>query len=110
MARRFIHRVLPLVLAAASAPGCSRQTTASLWSVRSGPIIGNELIVGRVLAEGAVWIATGTDGLVRVDVERGTFTQSHIRTLMPGEHVWGLASTAPGELWTLIGRNVLGQI
>src|SRR3954466_11096698 len=99
MVRRSSQRVLLLAIAAVFACGRSHHEGAAMWTVRSAPIVRNELIVGRVIEGAAVWIATGTDTLMRIDVEARTFSESRVHPLMPGEHVWGLASTAPGVFW-----------
>jgi hypothetical protein len=101
-----------LVLAGliAALSGCAGTTSGTRsWDVRFGPVIANELIVGRVVSERTVWIATGADALVRVDLDRGRYTRSSLHPLGDGEHVWGLASTGRDEMWTLIGRGTLAR-
>jgi len=91
--------------------GCSRPANATAaWNVRFGPVLDGDLIVGRTMSERTVWIATAGDALVRIDLNGATYARNQMRPLAPGEHVWGLASSGPREMWTLVGRNVLAQV
>lgn len=90
--------------------GCSGSTGGSpLWDVRFGPVIGNELIVGRVVSGRTAWIATDADALVRVDLDSRRHTRRPLHPLADGEHIWGLASSGPDEMWTLLGRGALAR-
>jgi hypothetical protein len=98
------------MVAAATASGChARPSAKSTWDVRFGPVLGNELIVGRVSAESRAWVLTGGNALVLLDLEKRTHVRSTLSPLEGDEHVWGLASTGDGTFWTLAGRTVLAQ-
>ena len=101
-----------IVLAAALAGfGCARHGSPALsWEVKFGPVLGNELIVGHVIAGRTAWLATGSDALVQIDVDAARYTRTALHPLHANEHVWGLARTNAGEMWTLIGRTTLGQV
>ena len=91
--------------------GCRHQLVEpASWLPRFGPVVGDELIVGNVIAGSTVWLATGSDALIRVDTIGRRFTRAQIRPLVPGEHVWGLASNGSGSFWTLVGRSVLAEL
>jgi len=99
-----------MVLAAALA-GCARHGSPALsWEVKFGPVLGNELIVGHAIAGRTAWLAMGGDALIQVDLDSARFTRAALHPLNEGEHVWGLARTNAGEMWTLIGRTTLAQI
>jgi hypothetical protein len=99
-----------IVLAAALA-GCARHGSPALsWEVKFGPVLGNELIVGHAIAGRTAWLAMGGDALIQVDLDSARFTRAAIHPLHQDEHVWGLARTNAGEMWTLIGRTTLAQI
>lgn len=109
MARRWLSRAA--LLAALAGSGCGHRVSAPLdWRVRFGPVLGSEVIVGRVIAGETAWIATGADSLVRVDLGSARFTRVAVRPLDPGEHIWGLARTRDNELWTLVGRTALAEL
>jgi hypothetical protein len=89
---------------------CARQARGQqAWQVRFGPVISNEVIVGRVIDGSTVWIMTGSNAIVRVDLQNGSSVRSEVEELTGDEHVWGLAK-AEGELWTLLGRTLLARI
>jgi hypothetical protein len=99
-----------IVLAAALA-GCARHGSPALsWEVKFGPVLGNELIVGHAIAGRTAWLSMGGDALIQVDLDSARFTRAALHPLNEDEHVWGLARTNAGELWTLIGRTTLAQI
>lgn len=100
-----------IALAAALAgAGCARHDSPTVsWDVKFGPILGNELIVGHVVDGPTAWLATGGDTLVRVDLASARHTRTPVHPLREGEHMWGLATTREGEMWTLIGRATLAQ-
>jgi len=80
------------------------------WEVKFGPVLGNELIVGHAIAGRTAWLAMGGDALIQVDLDSARFTRAALHPLHEDEHVWGLARTTAGEMWTLIGRTTLAQI
>lgn len=109
MAAPFLHSLVLVVLMAVLS-GCAGSKGRTLsWDVRFGPVIANELIVGRVVSGRTAWIATGGDALVRIDLDRGGYTRSSLHPLGDGEHIWGLASTGQDEMWTLLGRGTLAR-
>ncbi len=105
-----VHAIRSIVLAAALA-GCARHGSPALsWEVKFGPVLGNELIVGHAIAGRTAWLAMGGDALIQVDLDSARFTRAALHPLHEDEHVWGLARTNAGEMWTLIGRTTLAQI
>jgi hypothetical protein len=105
-----MHSIRSIVLAAAVA-GCARHGTPALtWEVKFGPVLGNELIVGHAIAGRTAWLATGGDALIQIDFDAARFTRAALHPLHENEHVWGLARTTAGEMWTLIGRTTLAQV
>ena len=107
-----IDSIRSIVLAAALAGcGCARHGSPALsWEVKFGPVLGNEVVVGHVIAGRTAWLATGDDALVQIDFDAARYTRAALHPLHANEHVWGLARTNTGEMWTLIGRTTLGQI
>jgi hypothetical protein len=104
-------RLLATGVLVASLPGCVRPTgAATSWSVRFGPVIGSEEIVGRVVAGSSAWIATGGGALVHIDLQRGQSRRYDVHPLADGEHIRGLASTDRAGMWTLIGHRALARI
>jgi hypothetical protein len=104
------HSIRSIVLAAALA-GCARQgSPALLWEIKFGPVLGNELIVGHAIAGRTAWLTTGGDALVQIDFDAARYTRAALHPLHENEHVWGLARTNAGEMWTLIGRTTLAQV
>lgn len=90
--------------------GCSKPPrSTNAWSLKFGPVVSNELVVGRVIAGPLARIMTGADALVTVDLDRGTFSRSVVHPLAVDEHPWGLAAEGD-RLWTLLSRTVLAQI
>lgn len=76
-----------------------------------GPVMGSEVIAGRADAEDGqrIWVLAGDRSLVRIDLDRASFSRSAIR--VPATDVcWGLARLDDGSLWTLKGRQVVAQI
>jgi hypothetical protein len=55
---------------------------------------------------------TSMDALVKIDLQQGRHTRLPLHPLLPGEHVWGLASTGASEegFWTLTGRKELAHV
>jgi len=101
-----------MALAAALAGStCTRHESRALsWDVKFGPVLGNELIVGHVVDGPTAWLATGGDTLVRIDLASARYARSQVHPLQEGEHMWGLAITRKGEMWTLIGRATLAEV
>jgi hypothetical protein len=90
---------------------CTRhESRAVSWDVKFGPVLGNELIVGHVVDGPTAWLATGGDTLVQIDLASTRHARIPVHPLQEGEHMWGLASTREGEMWTLIGRETLAQL
>jgi hypothetical protein len=105
-----MHSIRLVVLAAALAR-CARHGSPALsWEVKFGPVLGNEVIVGHAIAGRTAWLTTGGDALVQIDFDAARFTRAALHPLHENEHVWGLARTNAGELWTLIGRTTLAQV
>ena len=104
-----MHWIGSIVLAAGLA-GCTRHGgPAPSWEVKFGPVLGNELIVGHAIAGRTAWLTTGGDALVQIDFEAARYARVALHPLHENEHVWGLARTSAGEMWTLIGRTTLAQ-
>lgn len=80
------------------------------WDVKFGPVVDDEVIVGHVIAGPTAWLATDGDALVQIDFAAARYTRAALHPLQANEHVWGLARTSTGEVWTLIGRTTLAQI
>jgi hypothetical protein len=105
-----MHAIGSIVLAAVLA-GCARHGSPALsWEVKFGPVLGNELIVGHAIAGRTAWLTTGGDALVQIDFDAARYTRAALQPLHENEHVWGLARTNAGEMWTLIGRTTLAQV
>ena len=110
MAKVLSLRLLATGAAVAALSGCVRPTgVATSWSVRFGPVIGSEEIVGRVVAGSNAWIATGGDALVHIDLQRGRSRRYDVHPLADDEHIHGLASDRTG-MWTLIGHRALARV
>jgi hypothetical protein len=108
----FLQRFAPIVsvVALICAWSCRHPSlTARSWDVRFGPIITNEVIVGRVSSGTTAWIMTGSGALVRMDLAHETSSRNSLHPLAADEHVWGLGLAA-GELWTLVGRSTLARV
>jgi hypothetical protein len=104
-------RVIRSIVLAAVLGGCARHGNPVLaWEVKFGPVLGNELIVGHAIAGRTAWLATGGDALIQIDIDAARFTRAPLHPLLENEHVWGLARTNAGEMWTLIGRTTLARI
>jgi hypothetical protein len=80
------------------------------WTVRFGPVLGDDLVVGRVVSGRTAWLMTATDALVRVDLDGRQHARVQVQSLVPGEHVWGVATADGQALWTLVGRSTLMQV
>jgi len=73
-----------------------------------GPVIGAEVIGGRVGGDVVTLLAGGID-LVRIDVPGSRASRVHL-ALPPGESCWSLARLSDGSLWTLKGRRTLARV
>ena len=103
--------VIRSIVLAAAVAGCARHGSPALsWEVKFGPVLGNELIVGHAIAGRTAWLTMGGDAIIQVDLDSARFTRAALHPLHPDEHVWGLARTNAGEMWTLIGRTTLAQV
>jgi hypothetical protein len=98
-----------LAMAAVLICGCT-DAVAPAWQVRFGPIVNGEIVVGRAVAGNTVWLATGRDEMVRIDLVRHRWARVLLHPLQRNEHVWGLARTGSGEMWALIGRTTLARV
>lgn len=106
---RLNHSLIAIASVLASTCGGQSAVPRS-WHVRFGPVMGNELIVGRVLSESHAWILTGGHAVVHIDVQAARHTRRVVTPLGDHEHLWGLGSTGDGTFWTLVGRSALGQL
>jgi hypothetical protein len=100
--------VLAIVAGACRAipPGQAPATIAV--TTRFGPVIGPEVISGRVVDRAILLLAGGFD-LVSIDLAARRAERRPL-TLAPGEACWGLARLDNGELWTLKGRATLARV
>ncbi len=98
-----------LTVAAVLICGCT-DAAAPAWQVRFGPVVNDEIVVGRAVAGNTVWLATGRDAMVRIDLVRHRWSRVRLHPLLRNEHVWGLARTGSGEMWALIGRTTLARL
>jgi hypothetical protein len=89
--------------------GCT-DGAAPTWQVRFGPVVSDEIVVGRAVAGNTVWLATGRDAMVRIDLVRHRWARVLLQPLQRNEHVWSLARTGSGEMWALIGRTILARV
>lgn len=94
--------------------GCSRSgaIAAPGWQPRFGPVIDEEIVVGRVAGRDRVSLLTSKDTLVVIDLAQAKHARIPLQRLRPGEHPWGLASTGRKDdgFWTLTGREELAHI
>lgn len=95
----------------AAAIACTEpQASSQLWTMRFGPVIGDEPIVGRLVFGRTAWVMTANSGLVRIELDARQHTRVKVSPLASGETVWGLAAADPYGFWTLIGRSTLAQV
>ena len=90
--------------------GCAGQRPTPAWQVRFGPVVGDEIVVGRVVVGNTVWLATSRDAVVRIDLLRRRWTRVLLHPLQRNERVRSLASTGAGAMWALIGRTTLVRV
>jgi hypothetical protein len=74
-----------------------------------GPIVGSDVISGRVDEGNAQSLLAGGADLVQVDLTTRRVRRATIK-VGAAERCWGLARLADGSLWTLKGRNAVVQI
>ena len=74
-----------------------------------GPIVSREVIGGRAGGGEIVWLLSGGEAIVRVDLRAHTAARASL-AIPPGESCWGLAQLDDGSMWTLKGRRTLAQI
>ena len=74
-----------------------------------GPVVGSEVIGGRVDAGNDVWLLLGGTELVHVDLPTRRSRRVALK-IAPGESCWGLARLDDGSLWTIKGRRSLIRI
>jgi hypothetical protein len=104
-------RTTTSIVAVAAAASCAGHPASPRASqALFGPVIGNELIVGRVVAGSHAWLLTGGNAVVHVDLAAARHTRVVVNPVAEHEHLWGLASTGDGTFWTLVGRAVLAQM
>lgn len=74
-----------------------------------GPILGSEVIAGRVDEGSGVWLLVGGTELVHVDLPSRRSRRAALK-IAAGENCWGLARLEDGSLWTIKGRRSLIRI
>lgn len=105
-----MHRLLVLVSVAFIAAGCHRNGARTLdWSSRSGPVVGNDTIVGRAYAERRVLVLTDAPALISIDLTADSADRQAVSG-RGADVLWGLAKLDDGSLWTLTGQRALGRI
>jgi hypothetical protein len=87
-----------------------RRMPAAEWTVRFGPVIGPDTIVGRVAVGRRTLLATSGRELIRIDVDGHRSVRHSIGPLDAGEQIWGLAAGPAIGLWTLVGYHTLAQV
>jgi hypothetical protein len=87
-----------------------RRPPAAEWTVRFGPVVGQEAIVGRVAVGRRTLLATSGPELIRVDVDGHRSVRHPIGPLDAGEQIWGLAAGPAIGVWTLVGYHTLAQL
>jgi hypothetical protein len=98
-------------LAGSLAAACDgRRMPAAEWTVRFGPVVGQEAIVGRVAVGRRTLLATSGPELIRVDVDGHRSVRHPIGPLDAGEQIWGLAAGPAIGVWTLVGYHTLAQL
>jgi hypothetical protein len=98
-----------IVVAAVLACGC-RGTPARQWHERFGPVVGDEIVVGRVAAGKTVWLATDRNAIVRLDLGSPRWTRVLVHPLQRSESVRALARTGSGTMWALIAPATLARV
>ncbi len=114
MADRTALLVLLTPLVAAGFGGCRAGSIAREPGVLPlmpvfGPIVGSEVIGGRVDEGNDAWLLVGGTDLVHVDLPTRRSRRVALK-IAPGENCWGLARLEDGSLWTIRGRKSLIRI
>jgi hypothetical protein len=78
--------------------------------VSSTPLVVEHVIVGRARCGASTWLLTNPPALLRVNVATFSMVKTLVTGLSPGEHPWGLACLATGELWTLADSRTLARV
>jgi hypothetical protein len=99
--------LLAMLLGACRTTAVGQAPASIAVSPLFGPVIGAEVIAGRVDDDQVLLLAGGVD-LVRVDLRARTFARTHLG-IAPGESCWALAR-AGKAIWTLKGRHTLARI
>jgi hypothetical protein len=87
-----------------------RSVPAGEWTVRFGPVIEQDVIVGRVSIGRRILLATSRRDLIRLDLDGHRSVRHPIGPLEATEQIWGLAAGPSIGLWTLVGYHTLAQI
>ena len=74
-----------------------------------GPVMGREVIAGRVVDHEMLLVLAGGTDLVRIELGAHRADRRHL-DLDPGDSCWGLARLDAGPVWTLKGRHTLARI
>lgn len=103
--------LLPAVMAltACSASSIAREPGLLTLAQTFGPIVGSEVISGRVDEGDGRWLLASGADLVHVDLTTRRVRRATIK-VGAGERCWGLARLQDGSLWTLKGRNAVVQV
>jgi hypothetical protein len=96
-------------LGACSAGSIARQPDLVPLGQVFGPVVGNEVISGRVDEGEGVWLLVGGADIVHIDLSARRATRAALQ-IGAGERCWGLARLQDGSLWTLRGRNAVIRI
>ncbi len=84
------------------------------WQILSAghePIVGQaELIVGRTIVTGFVYLLTDGRELVRLDVGSARARRVRVVGLEDADNPWGLGAVSAGSLWTLARRDTLAEL
>jgi hypothetical protein len=104
--RAALFAVLLVAFGACRAASIMREPGTLALAPVFGPIVGSEVIGGRVNDGTDVWLLVGLADLVHVDVRTRRSQRVMIR-IGPGDQCWGLARLDGGSLWTLKGRRAL---
>ena len=70
----------------------------------------DEVVLGRVRVDEAVWLLTDTKRLVRFSVPHRTSTAVSVSGLGRDDEDWGLASVGQGPLLTLLGPSTVVEV
>jgi hypothetical protein len=104
-----LSALLVAALAACRAGSIARGPGPLILAQTFGPVVGTELISGRVAEGDGQWLLVGGADLVHVDLANRRARRATIK-VAAGERCWGLARLQDGSLWTLKGRNAVVQL